>query len=91
MVHTSLLTDAGSGVCIKVPNIYFANKFFPEIELANSTEAIHYLLFSSLLTLAMEFLEHFKLWSWTFITRYILLALVNLRSFANSTFKVGIN
>lgn len=46
----------------------FANKFFPEIELANDTEEIHYLFFSPLLILAMEFLEHFKQWHWTFIT-----------------------
>lgn len=77
--------------CIKVPEISFANKFFSEIELANSTEEIHYLLFSPLLTLAREFLEHFKLWCWTFITRNILLALVNLRPSANTTFKVGTN
>lgn len=77
--------------CIKVPKISFANKFFPEIGLANSTEEIHYLLFSPLLMLAVEFLEHFKLWSWTFITRNIVLALVNLRPSANNTFKVGTN
>lgn len=35
----------------------FANMFFPEIELANNTDKICYLLFSSVLILAKEFLN----------------------------------